>query len=554
MIAKAVKKMRNGKAAGPSGIVAEMLKSSGADGNQITSDLANAIIREEKVPVDWEESFMINCPKSKGDALQRGNYRGLKLLEQMMKVIERIADVNIRLQVDINDMQFGFMPGRGTTDAIFILRQMQEKYIGADKRLYMAFVDLEKAFDRVPRKVLWWAMRKLGVDEWLVKLVQAMYTNARCRVRVGDSYSDDFSVKVGVHQGSVLSPLLFIIVLEALSREFRTGCPWELLYADDLVIIAESMEELEVKLEQWKKGMEAKGLRVNMAKTKVMINGPELHTLRDSGKYPCAVCRKGVRCNAIKCGQCHLWVHKKCSGLRRLNEDPDYKCKRCLDLARPIDGRPVTEIQVDGSTLEVVDSFCYLGDMLSAGGGCELSSTVRVKTAWGKFRGLIPILTSRVIPIVTRGRVYNTCVRSVMLSGSECWALTQSALARLERNDKAMIRWICNIKADQIQNIRSDALLDLLKIPSLEDLLRANRLRWYGHTERSTGWINRCRNITVNSRRRAGRPKKTWQETIRKDIEEWNLKNVDPSNRDAWKQRVLNAKTRPTPEQGKRRR
>ena len=139
-----------------------------------------------------------------------------------------------------------------------------------------------------------------------------------------------------------------------------------------------------------------------------------------------------------------------------------------------------------------------------------------------------------------------------MLSGSECWALTQSALARLERNDKAMIRWICNVKADQIQNIRTETLLNLLKIPRLEDMLRSNRLRWYGHVERNTGWINRCRNIKVNSRRKAGRPKKTWQETIRNDIEKWNLKDVDPSNREAWKQSVLTARTRPTPKQGKR--
>ena len=72
----------------------------------------------------------------------------------------------------------------------------------------------------------------------------------RSRVRVGDGYSEEFGV--GVHQGSVLSPLLFIIVLEALSREFRTGCPWELLYADDLMISAESMEELLVKVKTWK--------------------------------------------------------------------------------------------------------------------------------------------------------------------------------------------------------------------------------------------------------------------------------------------------------------
>ena len=73
------------------------------------------------------------------------------------------------------DSQFGFVPGRGTTDAIFVVRQLQEKYLAANKRLYMAFVDLEKVFDRVPRKVIWWALRKLGVEEWIVRLVQWMY-------------------------------------------------------------------------------------------------------------------------------------------------------------------------------------------------------------------------------------------------------------------------------------------------------------------------------------------------------------------------------------------
>ena len=123
-------------------------------------------------------------------------------------------------------MQCGFMCCRGTTDAIFIVRQLQEKHLAAN----MAFVDLEKAFDRVQRDVIWWAMRKVGIDEWLVRLVQSMYKDVRRRVRVGDGYSEEFGVGVGVHQGSVLSTLLFIIVLEALSREFRTGCPWELLY------------------------------------------------------------------------------------------------------------------------------------------------------------------------------------------------------------------------------------------------------------------------------------------------------------------------------------
>ena len=150
-------------------------------------------------------------------ALVRDNYRVLKMTDQAIKLSEHILDASIRDMVDIDGMQFGFVSGRGTTDAIFIARQIQEKYIASKKPLYLAFVDLEKAFDRIPRDVIWWAMRTLGVKEWAVTAVQSMYANARSRVQVNGEYSEEFPVKVGVHQGSVLSPLLFILVLEALS-------------------------------------------------------------------------------------------------------------------------------------------------------------------------------------------------------------------------------------------------------------------------------------------------------------------------------------------------
>ena len=101
------------------------------------------------------------------DALEKGNYRGLKLREQVMKVLERIVDGLIRQVVSTDDSKFGFVPGRGTTDAIFVVSQLQEKYLAANKRLYMAFVDLEKASDRVPRKVIWWALRMVGWLFWV---------------------------------------------------------------------------------------------------------------------------------------------------------------------------------------------------------------------------------------------------------------------------------------------------------------------------------------------------------------------------------------------------
>ena len=280
--------------------------------------------------------------------------------------------------VSIDDSQFDFVIGRGTIDAIFMVWQLQERYLAVNKRLYMAFMDLEKAFDRVPWKVIWWAQRKLGVEEWIVWLVQGMYANGRSRVCLCKGFSQEFEVKVGVYQGSVLSPLLFIIVLEALSDEFRAGVPWEDLYADDLGIIADSLEECVWRLLLWKEVMEKKGLRVNAGKPKFMICGTGLDLLQSSGEYPWAVCRTGVGNNSNHCNGCKLWVHKKCSGLQRLAPNPDYRCAWCMGNACPFEGRPQSKVQVGPDRLDAVAFFCYMGDMLSAGGGGEITVTTRV--------------------------------------------------------------------------------------------------------------------------------------------------------------------------------
>ena len=128
--------MKAGKAPGPSGIVVEMIRAAGDMDASMIHDLAAAIIRDGKVPSDWEQSFIVCLYKGKGDALERGNYRCLKLTEQVMKVLERKVDGLIRQVVSINDSQFGFVPGRGTTDAIFVVRQLQEKYLAANKTLH----------------------------------------------------------------------------------------------------------------------------------------------------------------------------------------------------------------------------------------------------------------------------------------------------------------------------------------------------------------------------------------------------------------------------------
>ena len=114
--------------------------------------------------------------------------------------------------------------------------------------MHAAFLDLKKGFDRVPQKVLWWSLRKLGVDEQALRLVKAMYSNAQSRAQVNSSSSEPFKVTVSVHEGSALSPLLFNIVMEALSREFRVSCTWELIHANDLAILSDSLVDLKNRL------------------------------------------------------------------------------------------------------------------------------------------------------------------------------------------------------------------------------------------------------------------------------------------------------------------
>ena len=150
-------------------------------------------------------------------------------------------------------MQFGFMPGHGTTDAIFTVRQIQEAYIRKNQICTLLLVTYKKPLTEYLGKFCGGLYRKLVYLEWIVHVMQVMYQNARSQVRVNNLFSGVFDVKVGVHQASVLSPLLFIIALEALSLEFQTICPWKLLYADNPVLLADTnyFQNLEIGKNIW---------------------------------------------------------------------------------------------------------------------------------------------------------------------------------------------------------------------------------------------------------------------------------------------------------------
>ena len=194
------------------------------------------------------------------------------------------------------------------------MRELLEKYEMARRDLYMVFVDLEKAFDRVPREVIWWSLRRKGVLEREIKAIMEMYTNIETSVKVEYMRSESFDVKVGVHQGSILSPLLFALVMDEVTKDIREGVVKEMLYADDIALVGDKREEVESRYTRWKKALQEKGMKINVNKTKAFYTRRKFVRMQ-MRKYPCSVCGKGVGRNSVQCTKCQHWVHKRCSGV-----------------------------------------------------------------------------------------------------------------------------------------------------------------------------------------------------------------------------------------------
>ena len=215
---------------------------------------------------------------------------------------------------------------------------------------------LEKAFDRVPRKVLEWAMRKRGIPEAMVRAVMSLDEGANTRVRVGLELSEEFEVKVVVHQRSVLSPLVFAIMVDVVTGSVRNGLMSEMLYADDLVLMSETMRGLRDKFWKWKEAFESKGLKVNFGKTKVVVSGAE-GEVSVSKVDPCGICGKQVMANSVLCVKCGKWIHGRCPKVKRVTSrlGRDFLCGRCKKQA---DGL-VELVEELCEELETVRGFCY---------------------------------------------------------------------------------------------------------------------------------------------------------------------------------------------------
>ncbi|KAK3511415.1 hypothetical protein QTP70_007327 [Hemibagrus guttatus] len=377
-VRKALKRMKSGKAVGPDDIPVEVWKCLGEAAVEFLANLFNRVLESERMPEEWRRSVLVPIFKNKGDVQSCSNYRGIKLMSHTMKVWERVVEARLRKVVEICEQQYGFMPRKSTTDAIFALRILMEKYRDGQKELHCVFVDLEKAYDRVPREELWYCMRKSGVAEKYVRVVQDMYERSRTVVRCAVGQTEEFNVEVGLHQGSALSPVLFAMVMDQLSEEVRQESPWTMMFADDIVICSESREQVEENLERWRFALERRGMKVSRSKT----------------EYMCVNEREG-------------------SGTVRLQ----------------------------GEEVKKVQEFKYLGSTVQSNGECGKEVKKRVQAGWNGWRKVSGVLCDQKISARIKGKVYRTVVRPAMLYGLETVSLRKRQESELEVAELKMLRF-----------------------------------------------------------------------------------------------------------------
>ena len=475
-VAAAMKRMKNGKSVGPDDIPAEAWKVMGRTAVEWLTEVFRNIMGTEHMPDEWRASTLIPIFKNKGDIQDCGNYRGIKLTSHTLKLWERIVDQRLRSTVEISEQQFGFMPNRSTTDAIFALRQLVEKYREGQKNLHCIFIDLEKAYDRVPRQEVWNCLRLKEVEEKYIRIIQDMYKDSKTLVRCAAGDTDEFEVTVGLHQGSALSPFLFAVVMDCMTREVQREAPWDMLFADDVVVCSETKEEVEQRLEMWREAMEVRGMRVSRQKTEYL---------------------------KLRAG----------------------------------DRQDEGTVTMQGEVVKQVEEFKYLGSTIQADGGIDKEIAKRIQAGWGAWKRITGVMCDRKVSGTVKGQLYKTMVRPAMMYGIETLAVTKAQERKIQVAEMKMLRW--SLGFTRKDKIRNDEIRKIMEVGDITDKMQETRLRWLGHVvRRGDEYVGkRIRGMQVGRKKR-GRPRRRWEDCVKEDMKERGISESEAWDRGEWRRKI----------------
>nr|VZI14470.1 unnamed protein product [Spirometra erinaceieuropaei] len=502
---RSVQQLSSGKAPGSNAIPAEVYKHGGPLLMDHLTALFQEMWRQGEVPQDFKDATIVHLYKRKGNRQVCDNHRGISLLNIAGKIFARILLNRLNNHLEqglLPESQCGFRRHRGTTDMIFAARQLQEKCQGMRTHLYSTFVDLTKAFDTVNREGLWKIMQKFGCPERFTQMVRQLHDGMMARVTDNAAVSEAFAVTKGVKQGCVLAPTLFSLMFSAMLmdayRDERPGIRiayrtdghllnqrrmhfqsrvstttvHELLFADDCALNTASEEEMQRSMDLFSAACENFGLIINTQKTVVMHQTPP-----NSATAP--------------------------------NASP--------------------QISVNGTLLQVVENFPYLGSTLSRTTKIDDEVASRISKACQAFSRLQSTVWNRHgLQLNTKLKMCKAVILPTLLYGAETWTVYTRQARRLNHFHLSCLRRILRLNwQDRIPDTDVLERTGMLRIYSM---LIQMQLRWSGHLVRMDDERLPKRlfygDVATGSRRQGG-PIRRYKDTLKSSLKllQMNLTN-----------------------------
>lgn len=457
----AMNDFKRGKAAGSDGVKIEMLQAVRDMAVKSITEIANKIYNSGQVTEQMCKSEFITIPKVSG-TIDCDKHRTISIMSQITKIILKVILRRLRgrIRSEVSEEQCGFVEGKGTSNAIFMLRNMAERVIEKQRNLYVCFIDYEKAFDRVRHGDLLEILKSIGVDGGELRMIRNLYWAQKARVRVDGEETEWQKISRGVRQGCVLSPDLFSLYGEIIMRNIREyeGISIggrninNIRYADDTVLIADTKQKLQLMLDTVKEESESKGLTINIRKTKWLV-------MSKNGQIPGG---------ELRCG---------------------------------------------GRIVERVESFNYLGSVVTEDVKCETEIKRRIGIAKTAFCNMRKLLTNRKFSIKTRKSLIKTHVWSTLLYGVESWTLSAAMVRRLEAME--MWLWRRMMRISWTARRTNDEVLEMVgERRGLMGTVRLRQLKFFGHVMRREGLENLIMTGVVEGVRGRGRPRMKYMEGL----------------------------------------
>ena len=410
------------------------------------------------------------------------------LLSTPGKVLNSILLERMKEAVDpkLRDQQAGFRRNRSCADQIASLRIIVEQSLEWNSPLYINFIDYEKAFDSVDRETLWNLLRHYGVPKKIISLIRCTFQDMSCKITHAGQLSESFEVKTGVRQGCLLSPFLFLLVIDWIMKTTTTGrnngIQWtlwtqldDLDFADDLALLSHNHSQMHDKTTLLETTSAGTGLKINRKKTELM--------------------KMNTTANA-----------------------------------------PIT---VGGEPIREVESFVYLGSVVDHQGGTDRDVTARIGKARAAFVTLKNIWASGGISMRTKLRIFNSNVKSVLLYGCETWRTTQTMQRKIQTFFNTGLRRIYKIQWQE--KIRNEELWERAgQEPVAKQILR-RKWGWIGHTLRKPASSTTRQALTWNpqGKRKRGRPRNSWRRDTEAELKQqgtnWSGMTRAAQNRVRWR-------------------